>query len=286
MAEERTVSVQNGKFQLHTFVSGAGAPLIYFHGYDGMLQWPAWLDFLAQRHQVFAPQLPGVGASTGLENVDDFHDLAFMALDFVEALGLSKPVLMGLDLGGCLAAEAAAHDSHNISKLVLVAPTGLWLDDTPAPDYFAGSAGQMARLTWHDLEAAQAKGLVPAMPASEDEQRRAMLERQKSLTTAGKFLWPIPDKGLKKRIHRIDVPTLLVWGTSDGLVPLPYAPRLQRDDRGLAPGAAGGGGASADAGAAGGVSTHGSGVLAVGTSLTVPSKRRSRMGYDVRASQH
>ncbi|HEY7268695.1 MAG TPA: alpha/beta hydrolase, partial [Dehalococcoidia bacterium] len=139
------------------------------------------------------------------------------------ALGLSKAVLMGLDLGGCLAAEAAAHDSHNISKLVLVAPTGLWLEDTPAPDYFAGSAGQMARLTWHDLEAAQAKGLVPAMPASEDEQRRAMLERQKSLTTAGKFLWPIPDKGLKKRIHRIDVPTLLVWGTSDGLVPLPYA---------------------------------------------------------------
>jgi pimeloyl-ACP methyl ester carboxylesterase len=50
-----------------------------------------------------------------------------------------------------------------------------------------------------------------------------MLERQKALTTSGKFLWPIPDKGLKKRIHRIKTPTLLVWGTSDGLVPLAYA---------------------------------------------------------------
>jgi pimeloyl-ACP methyl ester carboxylesterase len=223
MAEERTVSVQDGKFQVHTFVQGSGPPLLYFHGYDGMLAWPSWLDFLTDRFQVFAPQLPGVGNSTGLEHVDDFHDLAFMELDYMEALGLDRPVLMGLDLGGCLAAEVAAHDPHAVSKLVLVAPTGLWLDEAPAPDFFAGGAGQIARLTWHDVEAAQAKGLVPALPASEEEQRRAMLERQKSLTTSGKFLWPIPDKGLKKRVHRIRAATLLVWGTSDGLVPLPYA---------------------------------------------------------------
>jgi pimeloyl-ACP methyl ester carboxylesterase len=50
-----------------------------------------------------------------------------------------------------------------------------------------------------------------------------MLERQKALTTSGKFMWPIPDKGLKKRIHRVTVSTLLVWGTSDGMVPLAYA---------------------------------------------------------------
>jgi len=223
MAEERTVSLQDGKFQIHTFVQGSGPPLVYFHGYDGLLEWPAWLDFLTERYQVFAPQLPGVGRSTGLEHVDDFHDLASMELDYIAALGLEKPALMGLDLGGCLAAEVAAHDSHNLSKLVLVAPTGLWLDEAPAPDFFAGGAQVLARHTWHDVEAAREKGLIPAPPASEDEARRGMLERQKALTTAGKFLWPIPDKGLKKRIHRINCPTLLVWGTSDGLVPLAYA---------------------------------------------------------------
>jgi pimeloyl-ACP methyl ester carboxylesterase len=106
---------------------------------------------------------------------------------------------------------------------VLIAPTGLWLDDQPSPDFFAGGASTIQRLTWHDVEAAREKGLVPALPTDEDEQRRAMLERQKALTTSGKFLWPIPDKGLKKRIHRIKTPTLLVWGTSDGLVPLAYA---------------------------------------------------------------
>jgi pimeloyl-ACP methyl ester carboxylesterase len=223
MAEQRVVSVQGGKFEVNTFVQGSGPPLVYFHGYDGMLEWPAWLDFLAERYTVYAPQLPGVGASTGLEHVDDFHDLAFLELDYIDALGLQRPVLVGLDLGGSLAAEVAAHDSHNLSKLVLIAPTGLWLDEAPAPDFFAGGAAMIARNTFHDVDAAREKGLLPGLPTNEDEQKRSMLERQKALTTAGKFLWPIPDKGLKKRIHRVKVPTLLVWGTSDGLVPLAYA---------------------------------------------------------------
>jgi pimeloyl-ACP methyl ester carboxylesterase len=50
----------------------------------------------------------------------------------------------------------------------------------------------------------------------------ALLERTQNLSAAGKFLWPIPDKGLKKRIHRISAPTLLVWGASDRLVPPVY----------------------------------------------------------------
>jgi pimeloyl-ACP methyl ester carboxylesterase len=44
----------------------------------------------------------------------------------------------------------------------------------------------------------------------------------------GKFLWPIPDKGLKKRIHRIRVPTLLVWGKEDRIVPPVYAEEFAR----------------------------------------------------------
>jgi pimeloyl-ACP methyl ester carboxylesterase len=42
------------------------------------------------------------------------------------------------------------------------------------------------------------------------------------MASAGKFLWPIPDKGLKKRIHRIQQPTLIVWGASDKLIPPVY----------------------------------------------------------------
>jgi len=60
------------------------------------------------------------------------------------------------------------------------------------------------------------------LPSEPDAQMEAVLERTKNLSAAGKFLWPIPDKGLKKRIHRIVAPTLLLWGASDRLVPPVY----------------------------------------------------------------
>ncbi|MYE39289.1 MAG: alpha/beta fold hydrolase, partial [Chloroflexi bacterium] len=44
-----------------------------------------------------------------------------------------------------------------------------------------------------------------------------------NLGCTGKFTWPIPDKGLKKRMHRIQAPTLVVWGQQDGIAPAIYA---------------------------------------------------------------
>ncbi len=49
-----------------------------------------------------------------------------------------------------------------------------------------------------------------------------------AMGSTGKFIWPIPDKGLKKRIHRITAPSLLVWGEDDKLVPRAYADEFAR----------------------------------------------------------
>ncbi len=62
-----------------------------------------------------------------------------------------------------------------------------------------------------------------APPETAEEQMEAMYQRLQSYSTAGKFLWPIPDKGLKRRIHRIQSPTLILWGESDRLVSPSYA---------------------------------------------------------------
>jgi pimeloyl-ACP methyl ester carboxylesterase len=66
------------------------------------------------------------------------------------------------------------------------------------------------------------------IPEDEQEQLEQFLIRSQHLATAGKFLWPIPDKGLKKRIHRIKAPTHIVWGQSDGLTPAVYAQEFQK----------------------------------------------------------
>jgi pimeloyl-ACP methyl ester carboxylesterase len=117
-----------------------------------------------------------------------------------------------------LAAEMAALAPQRIERLVLVCPTGLWLDQVPIPDFFTFNPEQLVRSALHDPQGAVGRMLLEQL---QDPQRT--LESYRCLASAGKFLWPVPDKGLKKRIHRLKMPTLVVWGASDGLIPTAYA---------------------------------------------------------------
>ena len=221
MPKATNISLREGRFVVQAWSKGRGKPLLYLHGWSGLTDWPAELDPLTKRFKVPAPQHPGFGASTGMEQLEDFIDLALYYLDFIHALGMETPVIMGHSLGANIAAEMAALSPCSVGKLVLVAPTGLWDDENPVADIFAMTDGQRQRITWHDPAGAEQRGLF-AVPESEDGKRVAMLERTRSLSAAAKFLFPIPDKGLKKRIHRIGAPTLLLWGKSDRIVPASY----------------------------------------------------------------
>jgi pimeloyl-ACP methyl ester carboxylesterase len=111
--------------------------------------------------------------------------------------------------------------------LVLIAPIGLWREDAPIPDIFTMGPQSLAPLIWSDPESPLAQAML-AQPDSQDEINRRQLERAQALAAAGKFIWPIPDKGLKKRIHRIKAPTLIVWGEDDKLASPVYAGDFQR----------------------------------------------------------
>jgi pimeloyl-ACP methyl ester carboxylesterase len=121
-----------------------------------------------------------------------------------------------------IAAELAALSPHRVRKLVLANALGLWLDDYPIADFFAMTSAQLATALWHDPQSDIARTMM-AVPQDEKAQLEAYLVRMQHLSTAGKFLWPIPDRGLKKRIHRVQAPTLILWGQSDGLAPVVYA---------------------------------------------------------------
>ena len=220
MAQERTVSLQGGMFETHLLEEGEGPPLVFLHDIYGLGGWPSWLSSLAAGRRAIAPEHPGFGQSTGLQHLDNFIDLALYYLDLMDALGLTTPDILGHSFGGNIAAEMAAISPERVGKLVLIAPTGFWNDATPGVDSFTLNAQDTLRHVWHDPEWAKANGFAPQLEG--EDARREMLERNKNLAAAGKFLWPIPDKGLKKRIHRIKAPTLLIWGVSDGLVPPEY----------------------------------------------------------------
>lgn len=223
-ARQRKVSVRGGKIEANVFEAGWGGPaLVYLHGLSGLAGLDPWLEQLADTYHVIAPQHPGSGESTGLEAVDDILNLAIYYLDLLDALGVERAHLVGHSFGGMVAAEIAAIDRGYVDKLVLVDAFGLWLDEHPVRDIFAMTAPELDRLLWHDPdgEAAQRNKLTPDM--TEAELLRRTVERVKTMATVGKFTWAVPDRGLKDRIHRVQGPTLLVWGTSDQIVPLVYA---------------------------------------------------------------
>jgi len=218
---ETTVSIRRGAFRTLVRSEGRGDPLLFLHGAGGLRGWPPCLESLAHTFRVIAPEHPGFGQSEGLEHLDDVVDLALYYTEFLDAMGLDDPYIVGHSLGGMIGAEVAAIAPERVSKLVLIAPAGLWLDDHPVLDFFAATPEELASALFHDPTSAIAREML-AMPSDPDAHLEAVLERTKNLTAAGKFLWPIPDKGLKKRIHRIIAPTLLLWGASDRLVPPIY----------------------------------------------------------------
>lgn len=224
---ERTVSLRNGKFNIQMVEGGSGPDLLYLHGAGGFTGWAPFLDQLAEHYYVYAPAHPGVANSDGLEHLDDLWDLVLFYEELLQALEVERIYLVGHSYGGMLAAELAAHRPELVSRLVLMGSLGLWLEDTPLPDVFVLTPSERAPLLWHNPKSpvAQAYLTPPEDPTARME---ADLERTRTLAAVGKFIWPIPDRGLTKRIHRITMPTLLLWGDSDGLVPPVYGKAFQK----------------------------------------------------------
>ena len=223
---ERKVAVRDGMFTTEVFEDGSGPPLLFLHGVNNVQPGDPFLARLAQRYRVIAPRLPGFGESRGGEHLLDIHDLIYYGLDLLDTLGLRGLPVIGHSLGGMIAAELAAVQPERVSRLVLIAPFGLWNPAYPVADFFAMAPAQLAAATYHDPASPAAQ--AAARPPEDNEAYIAfMLDRAKSLATSAKYLWPIPNRGLSKRLHRIAAPTLLVWGESDGIVPPRYADDFQ-----------------------------------------------------------
>jgi pimeloyl-ACP methyl ester carboxylesterase len=214
--------IRDGKFavELHTF--GSGDPLLYLHGAGGLLGIDPFLEELGKHFKVIAPHLPGFGESTGGDQIDDVIDAALFYHQLMDELGIDSAHLVGHSMGGMLAAEVAALDVHRAKKLVLVGAAGFWIDENPIPDFFALDLNELGSYLFHDPKSAFAQMFL-AVPQDMNALADMYVERVKRLSMASKFLWPIPDRGLKKRAYRIAPPTLVLWGSSDRLIPPVYA---------------------------------------------------------------
>ncbi len=224
---ERMVTLRDGKFQVQLLEGGSGESLLYLHGIGGFPGWPPFLDRLAEHYHVYVPAQPGVAGSIALEHLDDLWDLVLFYDELMQELGLDKSYLLGHCYGGMVAAELAAHRPERVTGLALVCPLGLWLDETPVADLFALTPSEQGRLLWYDPESESARAYL-VEPDDPTAKMEAQLDRTQTLAAVGKFIWPIPDRGLANRAHRITMPTLLLWGDSDGVVPSAYGQAFER----------------------------------------------------------
>ena len=219
---ETIIEIRGAKLRLQR--RGTGAPLLFLHGVQGLLGWPAALERLAQRFDVMAPDHPGFGGSDAPSWIDDVGDLAFFYLDALEALDLAEVHLVGASLGGWIALEMAIRSTARIASLTLAGAAGIHVKDVPRGDMFIGTPAELGRLLFADEKVAAERAAqwqaTPALQETYDRNRYA----------AAKYTWQprLYDPRLAKWLHRVDVPAHVVWGEADWLIPAAHAEALCR----------------------------------------------------------
>jgi len=219
--ESRLIDVA-GRYQVRVYEGGNGPEILFLHGAGGLLPNDPFLARLATRYRVVAPLVPGFEDSEGGDNLRTMLDFTLFGFDCMDALGLEDPIVVGHSMGGMIAAEMAAIANRTITKLVLIGSAGLWLDSDPIPDLFAKLPYELPELLFHDP--AKHGALLSAGGDLNDPEflTEFLVGNARRLGTAGKILFPIPDRGLADRLYRVRARTRIVWGASDRLIPPVY----------------------------------------------------------------
>jgi pimeloyl-ACP methyl ester carboxylesterase len=206
--EELTI---NGvKTVVHT--AGKGEPVVLFHGagtVDGFDFAEAWTD----KFRVIAPYHPGFGESGDDPAITDIHDYVMHYLDLFDAMKVDAMHLVGLSMGGYLAAKFASEHGHRVKKLVLIAPYGLNVPEHPALDIIATPAEQLVPMLVSNFDVLKKR--LPEKPDMD-----FIGARYRELTSFARLFWEHPtDPKFPRHLHRVKMPTLIVWGDEDRIIP-------------------------------------------------------------------
>jgi pimeloyl-ACP methyl ester carboxylesterase len=214
---------------------GQGAPIIFVHGLSGA--WQNWLENIphfARTHRAIALDLPGFGASPMPPWEITIPNYGRFLRDFCERLGIDRASLIGNSMGGFIATELAITEPERVDDLVLVSAAGItWARARREPATMLAHAGRAAaplalRFQMSGIKRAKfrqrAFGGVFYDP---NALRREVLWENvvPALQSPGYFdaVTNLVGYDIRHRLEEIGVPTLIVWGRNDRVVPVPAA---------------------------------------------------------------
>ena len=226
-AQERTSAPTPARFsslaingiRIEAIEKGHGRPLLFLHPGIGIDPAAPVLDRLAEGARLIAPSHPGFGGSEQPRSFTTIDDLAYFYLDLLDQLDLSGVTLVGVSLGGWIAAELAVKSTQRLSRLVLANAVGIKVGDRETrdiADIFAVTEPEFNALAYYDPAIAARD--YKAMP---DAAVRTIARNREA---TARYAWSpyMHDPKLKDRLHRIRIPTLFLWGTADRIVSEAY----------------------------------------------------------------
>jgi len=233
---EGRLSTQVGKVQVFRGGPADGPPVVYLHSAQGETPGLLFLETLADWAGVVAPVFPGFGESEGIDEIDDIEDAVFHLLDVFDSLGLESPAVVGLSLGGWLAAEIATRYPERVGRLVLVNPAGLYIEGHPIKEIFGRQLDELAlelfadqshpvAALMHQMASLSMSTLSGEVPF---DLLRPIIQSQAATAKLG---WDpyLHNPKLRKRLYRVTAPTLVVHGAVDGLIPRAHAEAYAQD---------------------------------------------------------
>ncbi len=204
---------------VHT--AGDGDPLVFFHGagtVDGFDFAEAWTD----RFRVIVPYHPGFGESADDPSMNEMHDYVMHYLELFDALGLDTFHLVGISMGGYLAAKFGVEHGHRIRRLGLIAPALMVDPAHPLTDILALNGEETIGRLVKNFEVLKSR--IPENPGID-----FIADRYRETTSLARIQWEQPnDWKLPRYLHRLKMPTLLVWGEDDQIVPAAQAGAWQQ----------------------------------------------------------
>jgi pimeloyl-ACP methyl ester carboxylesterase len=198
---------------------GSGSPILFVHAENGIEPALAAIDELAKSAHVIAPTHPGFGRSELAPGMRTVDDLSYFYLDLLDQLDLSDLTVVGVGLGAWIAAEIAVKSTARMARLVMANAVGVKVGDRETrdiADIFAITDQEYLEIAYCDPNAGRRD--FKALPDAEVQAAARARE------ATARFAWSpyFHNPRLKSRLHRIQIPTLFLWGTHDRMLSEAY----------------------------------------------------------------